>query len=425
MTRPWLRWLEAGTSGPIRGGILSLAGGSAVGPLAVLASSPLLARLFSPDELGKFGLLQAFVGFAAVGLTLRLDIAIVSADSDEDAIGLLQLCLALCAGLSLVATGGLAVLVSRDVIGFGVLEPWTMVAGLGLLLLTGTFVVLRFWSVRVREYRTIAAALSTQGIARAAFPLAIGLAGSGWGGLVASELAGRAFGIRSLGRSVWQRLRTQRVELGDAGRLLGKYRHYWAVVLPSSLLDAMALALPVPVVVATYGLEAAGLWVMVNRVAMAPGQLAAGAVADVFHTEAIRRLAADPAGPRRWLRATLRPLLMGAIAAYGFAGLVAPWGFTLVFGPEWSEAGWLLTLLVPALVLTAVVGATGRMLMVTQKSHWKLLADALNVVAPLAAFHGGVVAKWTFLQASAAYCAAFTAANLVYLAAIWMSTRPR
>jgi O-antigen/teichoic acid export membrane protein len=384
-----------------------------------------LARLFLPEELGQFGLLQAFVGFAAVGICLRLDLAIVSADSEADAEGLLQLCLALCLVLSLFATALLGVLVARDVMGFGSLGPWALVATCGLLLLTGTFIVLRFWAVRTRHYRRIAGALTLQGIGRAVFPVAFGLAGSGWGGLVAGELAGRAFGIPSLGRLAWQRLREQGHRRPEVSRLFGKYRQYWAVVLPSSVLDALALALPVPVVVATYGLEAAGWWVLVNRVAMAPGQLVAAAVADVFHTEVMRQLPADPDGPRRWLWSTLRPLLVGALVVYTCAGAVAPWAFGFVFGSEWAEAGRLMLLLVPALVVTVAVGATGRMLMVMQKSHWKLYADALNVAAPLVAFYGGISAGWTFLQASAVFCLAYTLANVVYLAAIWHSTSPR
>jgi O-antigen/teichoic acid export membrane protein len=406
-------------------GIVGLAGGSAVGQLAVLAVSPLLARLFLPEELGQFGLLQAFVGFAAVGLCLRLDLAIVSADSETDADGLLHLCLALCLVLSLFATALLGLLVARDVMGFGSLGPWALLATFGLLFLTGTFIVLRFWAVRMRHYQRIAGALTLQGIGRAVFPVAFGLAGSGWGGLVAGELAGRTFGIRSLGRLAWPRLRQQRYRHQEVNRLLGKYRQYWAVILPSSVLDALALALPVPVVVATYGLEAAGWWVLVNRVAMAPGQLVAAAVADVFHSETMRQLPADPGGPRRWLWSTLRPLLIGTVVVYACAGAVAPWAFGLVFGSEWAEAGRLMLLLVPALVVTVAVGATGRMLMVMQKSHWKLYADALNVAAPLAAFYGGFSAGWTFLQASAVFCLAYTFANGVYLAAIWHSTSPR
>jgi lipopolysaccharide exporter len=425
MTRLRSRWLKDSTGGLNLGGILSLTGGSAVGQLAVLATAPLVARLFRPDELGQFGLLQAFVGFAAVGLCLRLDLAIVSADSETDADGLLKMCLLLCPVLSLVATVALGILVASDRIGFGSLEPWTLVAAFGLLLLTGLFVVLRFWAVRLRQYRRIAGALTLQGMGRAFFPLAFGLAGSGWGGLVAGEIAGRAFGIRSLGRLAWQRLRNEPYRHTEVHRLFGKYRQYWAVILPSSVLDALALALPVPVVVATYGLEAAGWWVLVNRVAMAPGQLVAAAVADVFHTEAARQLQADPGGPRRLLWSALRPLLVGTLVVYTCAGAVAPWAFGFVFGSEWAEAGRLMMILVPALVVTVCVGATGRMLMVMQKSHWKLYADVLNVAAPPVVFYGGVSAGWTFLQASTVFCLAYTFANVAYLAAIWLSTSPR
>jgi O-antigen/teichoic acid export membrane protein len=420
-----VRRLRVVTRGPVVAGVLSLAGGSAAGQIAVLAAAPFLTRLFTPAQLGQFGLLQSFVAFAAVGLCLRLDLAIVSAASDADAKGLLFLCMGLCAGMSLLATAGMGMLIAYDIVGFGALEPWVLPATFGLLFVTGAFVVLRFWSVRERNYREIATALTYQGAGRAALPVVFGALGFGWGGLVAGELAGRALGIRSLGGIAWQSLKAQGTSCTDYRGLFGKYRQYWSIILPSSLLDALALALPVPIIVATYGMEAAGWWVLVNRVAMAPGQLAAAAVADVFHAEAVRHRDENPGAPRRWLLVTLRPVVIGGLLVYGLGGVIAPRVFSLIFGPDWTNAGLLMLILVPALILTVAVGATGRMLMVMERGHWKLIADLLNVAAPIGAFYGGVAAGLTFLQAAGVYCLAYTLANLVYLAAIWHSTNPR
>jgi O-antigen/teichoic acid export membrane protein len=419
-----LRRMREASAGPVLGGVLNLAGGSAVGQLAVLVVAPVLTRLFAPEQLGQFGLLQAFVGFAAVAVCLRLDLAIVSADSEADASGLLAFCLILCVALALLFSMGLGLLISRNVIGFGVLEYWSVPAAFLLLLATGTFAALRFWYVRAQGYRKIASATATQGAGRAALPLMFGVLGAGWEGLVAGELAGRALGIRSLATQAWKELSVGQSPRTGVRYLLRRYRQYWAVVLPSSLLDALALALPVPVIVATYGVEAAGIWVLVNRVAMAPGQLVGSAVADVFHNEAVRRKSADSLASRRWLIAVLRPVVLTGALAYGVAGALAPWIFGVLFGPAWADAGRLMLILVPALVLAVAVGATGRMLVAMDRSHWKLVADILNVAAPLAAFYYASAHRLSFLQAAGVYSVAFCVANLIYLAAIWRSTRP-
>jgi len=85
--------------------------------------------------------------------------------------------------------------------------------------------------------------------------VAFGLAGGGWAGLVLGDLAGRLVGIRKLWVRAGSDIRNELGPLREAGllRRLGEARRFPLVVLPSSVLDALAAALPIPVIATLFG----------------------------------------------------------------------------------------------------------------------------------------------------------------------------
>src|SRR5688572_21522949 len=62
-----------------------LIGGATIGQLALVLASPALTRLYSPSEFGAFATYVAVLSLAAIISSLRLDIAITLARTDEEA----------------------------------------------------------------------------------------------------------------------------------------------------------------------------------------------------------------------------------------------------------------------------------------------------------------------------------------------------
>ena len=201
--------------------VAMLTTGTAVGQLVLVAVMPLLTRLFTPADLGVFGLFSSFLAVAGVATCLRLEWGVASAHSAEEAAGLLVLCLVLCPITSLVMTAGLAGLIGANVVSFGLLPMWTVPLGFLALVATGAFAALRYWHIGRRDFRDVSAAAVAQGVGRAGTSVALGLAGTGWAGLLLGDLVGRLLGIGRLWRRALPALRDQfdgdlRQVLGDA-----------------------------------------------------------------------------------------------------------------------------------------------------------------------------------------------------------------
>jgi O-antigen/teichoic acid export membrane protein len=367
--------------------VAMLTTGTAVGQLVMIAVMPLLTRLYTPADLGVFGLFSSFLGVAAVATCLRLEWGVASAPHPEAAAGLLLLCLAVCPIASLVLALGLAGLIGTGVVSFGLLPMWTVPLAFLALVATGAFGALRYWHVGRRDFRDVSSATVAQGVGRAGASVALGFAGAGWAGLLLGDLVGRVLGIGRLWRSALPALRAQfagntRPRLAERLRIAWRYPF---VVLPSSLLDALAAALPLPVIATLFGPWSAGQFALVWRVASVPTALIGASVADVFHAHAAGARAEGGYAVRNLLLRTASRLALLATVIYVPVCVAAPFAFEWIFGKEWHASGWLMLLLLPMWWTSAVVSPVSRLLVVMDRPALKLVFDAVFLVIPIAA----------------------------------------
>lgn len=66
-------------------GVLAVGGGTALTQIAAVLSSPILTRLYRPDDLGVWGLFVSYIGFVSTMSSLRYEVSIVATREDKDA----------------------------------------------------------------------------------------------------------------------------------------------------------------------------------------------------------------------------------------------------------------------------------------------------------------------------------------------------
>lgn len=409
-----MRWRGSILPGRFFRQVAVLTGGTAVGQLLLVAATPLFTRLYSPTDMGIFGLFYSFLGVASVAVCWRLEWGVASAAGHLEAARLLLICLILCLPMSAMLAALLAALIAGDVLSFGLLPAWSSPLAALALAATGVFVALRYWLVREHAFRSVSLATVWQAAGRAGTSIALGLLAAGSFGLMAGELAGRVLGIGGMWRQVRPALREQRAAGAGTGltQQLKRAWRYPLVVLPSSVIDATAAALPVPVIAYLFGAPAAGLFALVWRVASIPGALIASSVGDVFHAHAVEARQAGGSALRRLLFRTLGRLALLATAVYVPICLLSPWAFGFVFGPEWVEAGQLMLLLFTMWWSATIVSPVSRLLIVIDRPSLKLVFDLVYLAAPMLALFG--VSRHGLEAAVLAYGLAASGAYAVY-----------
>lgn len=399
--------------------LLTLSTGTIAGQGLVLLSSPLLTRLFTPEQFGVLAVFTTFAGMAAVSTCWRYEFAIPVMQEEEDAAGMVVLAVlaaAISAGLLalwVMAFGGsVARLVEMPVLAawLWLLPPAALVWGLGS--------ALSYWSVRHNTYRINSVSRTLQLGSQAGGQVLLGLLGAGAPGLILGYAGGY------LVRAGYFLLRLPRADRRGLGRwrpgvLARLARQQWrypALAFPSSLLQAGCDLAPALLVAMLYGPAMAGWYALAQRIMGAPVKILSDAASQVFLGEA-----------RRLTPGELHGFFLRTLALFAGLGLLgtlplllfAPPLFVLVFGPEWREAGVVVQILVPLYFARFVVFPVSQLLYIFNRQDMHFLASLLNMLALVGSFGAGAIlglaSETTLIMFSLGAAASF----FFYLAIAW------
>lgn len=409
-----------GADSMVRGTVV-LGGGAALAQLLGVAVAPIVTRVYGPSEFGQVGLVVAFINIAAVTLSLRLEMAIVSSPSREEAARVALLALLILPLTTLAATVAFFVLIVLPVGPYAnVPVAWTLLLPIPLAAI-GLVSVVRYWVVRRQDYVPLSQIAVIQSVVRGAGQVGLGILHFGALGLFLGDLLGRIAGttrlsIRELpdivaaaGRPAWYGARS----------LLLRYWKFPAFSLPSSFIDTLAAVLPLPLIGLFYGLEAAGYYSLVQTVFALPSTLVARSVADVFHGR-VAALARDAPGRVAWLFLRTAGAL-GAIAIpIGVAVFVlGPALFPLVFGEQWQTAGHVAAVLAPRMVVQMIVSPLSRIVFVYQGQEAKLIFDIVVLTLTIAGLTVANLLGLPFVEAMAVLAGTALIAYGVYGGILW------
>lgn len=396
-----------------------LGGGTALGQLIALAASPLLTRLYTPEDFGYLALYTSVLSVLVVVADLRYSLAIPLPAEDEDALALLAISFAAILGgavsIALVLwLGGqaLAGLVGNAAL---IQRSWTWLLPLGLVG-AAAYQALTYWAIRKRSFRQLAVTRLSQGLALVVAQVLLGVLRWGPLGLMVGDAVGRAAGVGALLRSLrreadlhwlsWQRLRAVAV----------RYRRFPLLSSGSALLNSLGLYLPSVLLLAMYGATVAGWFALSQRIIAVPLRLIGTSVGQVYMGEAARLARDDRPALRRLFRLSTWRLFLLTIAPAGLLALFAPSLFAWVFGSDWLEAGRYTQVLVIVFVAQMSVATLSQTLNVLERQDLQLFWDAGRLASLLLLFWLAANQGWSAYQTVAGYGVVMTAGYV----ALWI-----
>jgi len=366
-----------------------LAGGALVGQFILIASSPLLTRLFTPEELGFFAIFSALAGMTGMVVGLRFEFAIPVMREDTDAAAM-AVVTALAAAIMATAAALLVWLLGDlfvEAVGAPGLGLWLwLVPGAVLIWCLGT--ILSYWSVRRGTYGINGTNRVLLSGSQAGSQLVLGFLAAGGPGLILGYLVGYvvrlAYYLFCLPANE-RRLMTSR----RWPELWHNARHNWrypAFSFPSTLLQSACQHTPAILVAALYGPAVAGWYALSQRVVGLPVQMLSQTASQVF------------LGETRGLdRFELRRLFLRTIILFsglGLAGtlpllLFGPEILVVVFGDPWRETGILVQLLIPLYLARFIFQPVSQLLNILKRHEIHLIASILNATALVLSFGMG------------------------------------
>ena len=173
--------------------VLTLMTGTTIAQAIPIAISPILTRIYTPDDFGIFALYMSIAGIISVIATGRYELAIMLPKDDKDAINIGVLSIIIAFFISLIVF--LIVLIFNQEITNLLNNPkisnWLYFIPLSILL-TGIFQSYNYWTNRKKGYKKLSITNITQTSTTAGSNIAMGFAKFGSSGLIIGTLIGQA-----------------------------------------------------------------------------------------------------------------------------------------------------------------------------------------------------------------------------------------
>ncbi|WP_334395889.1 lipopolysaccharide biosynthesis protein [Bradyrhizobium sp. AZCC 2289] len=327
----------------------TIAAGSALGQCVVLATTPLLARIYSPAEFGEYAAFLAMCNVFVTAACLRYDAALNA--SDDRHTGWVF-------GVACFAAVGTAMLVfliawsswGRDsidrVIGRQVDATWIAAAAVSC----GVYQATSTMAIRNGQF-------GRSSLLRAGQPMVFSIAAIVLPiGLISSCLLGFLTALPLAARYVAD-LRS--ASGGAIARAAWRFREFPMMSLPTSILDALSLALPIWFITAQYSSMDAGNYAQVQRLVAAPLVLFAIAMGQVFLKRAGDLVRAGQSA-RAFQRRVVMYLVGGACALAVAIELFFSPLLSLLLGHNWrTDTAFLMLVFAPVAVRSSVSPVTG------------------------------------------------------------------
>ncbi|MGF1476619.1 MAG: lipopolysaccharide biosynthesis protein [Geminicoccaceae bacterium] len=377
--------------------VATLAGGTAAGQFLVVLASPLITRLFTPEQFGALGVFGALLGILAGAICLRYEVAVTVEEQDDRSINLLALSVL----VALILSGGVALIVLTfgeavgGMLNSPLLVPWLWLLPLATIF-AGTYRALSYWSIRKKQFNRVAATKVAQPAGQVVVHIAAGLAQFGVAGLLFGQVVGQSAGISTLARPL----------LSDASQILRAIslkgmmtvawlqRRFPLFSSWANLLHELSRWSPALFLAAFYGAEVAGWFALAQRVMGTPMRFVGNAIARVFLAEAPTLMRNDAKKLRRlFTRITVRLLAMGGLIA-AIVLVAGPGLCALVFGQAWIETGYLMQMLVPIYLSQLIASPTSQTLIVFNRQPLQLLWDVIRVATVAGSFVLGHWMAW-------------------------------
>lgn len=359
-------------AGLLRASLLLLLGSAAAQAIPLLLG-PLLTRLYSPEEFGRFQLFASVATNLAVLGCGRYEFALPLARDEAEAQALRRLCLRLLMALTLLCVpGGALAAWHQDELGWLALPAAVASASLASLA--------TLWATREQRFADMAAARFSQHTGTTLVQLLLGWLHWGVGGLITGSIAAVAGAIALLRLPLGGLRHTPAPERALEREMARRHREFPLLNTPHAFAGALQDTLAVALIAAQLGPAAAGFWALSLRYLKAPATLVGGAVSQALYPKLVAAGGSTPAA-RTMVRRVMAVLLAGGITLALALHLLAPALFGWFFGAQWRPAGELAAVLAPYIGVHFVAAPLAVVTMAWQAQGWALRLALVGQIA--------------------------------------------
>ena len=328
--------------------VLTLMTGTTVAQAIPIAISPILTRIYTPDD---FGLLTTFISISFIFGSIanaKYEQVILLPKKDEDAINIFALGLIISFTITLLLFI-IVFLFAKDIaflLHNQEIKLWLYFIPVSVFFI-GLFNILNYFNSRKKNYKDIARATIIKSIVLATIQLSIGFLKNGATGLITGQFLSQLFANIQLLKNITEdKLLISKIKRVKIIALAKKYSDFPKFALPSSLANTLSQHLSNILISSFYSFATLGLYSIVQRVLAMPSALIGGAIGQVFFQEAMEEKH-KKGEIIHTFNTTLKKLIIIGFPSFALLFFIVEELFAFVFGEEWRVAGEYAKIVIP------------------------------------------------------------------------------
>lgn len=390
---------------------------TAIGQGMYLLAGPLIGRLYSPEEMGYYGLFFTVWTIGSLLVCLMYDIAVPAVADDEDARQLTAASIVVGVMLSVVIGAAFGLASSLSLFGLHGLPLWGGALMALCLIVQFLLQLTQNWRIRGDQVLLIGKANVVLNAARSIGQVAGGFFAPLWSMLIAGEVLGRVLAIFQLKRGSARSDRGALTSLSSVIDTLKRHRQYPMIFGPAVVLDSAVLFIQMAMLGAMFGPASLGQFFLMRRTLDLPVAFAFKSLSDLFYARQVNDARDRPH--------SVRPFFVKAALALAAVGMIAglpvmvfgPELFALFYGHDWRQAGTLAAIMMPAFILNLAVAPISRVFTISAQPLLRIAPSVAALAGTLAILVAGRTYAFNLVEVTIGLSIVISAQYLVYFAA--------
>lgn len=371
--------------------ITLLVSGSAFAQALNFVFSPVLTRLYTPDEYGLVSIFTAVLGSLSFIGSLNYELAIPIADDDDDAVNILLLSLmVLITTVSLInilliffKIQILSFLKAEELIKFFYFVPIA-------LFLIGVYNILTQWAYRKKNFTSLTKTKVSQSVAQNIISIIFAVGGKGSIGLLIGKIVGQSAGISTLFSSLFKSEKNsiRSTNFHKIISLSKRYKEFPFFTTPRRYLGDVSISLPILFLTSFFGKEIVGWFGLANSVMQIPMSLIGNAISNVYYAECATLKRSNPKKILSLSNKLLKTLMIIGGVPLLIMLVIGPQLFSFVFGIEWMNSGKFAQLLVFSVFFRFVFKPISNIFDIFEKQRVSFWINVVRLFIVVSVFYG-------------------------------------
>ena len=363
--------------------VLTLMTGTTIAQAIPIAITPILTRLYTPEDFGVLALFVAVTAILGSIANARYELAIMLPEEDEDAINIAALGLLIALSFSLLLlvpaiflNEQITSLLGNQEIGF-----WLYFVPF-VVLMMGLYNVLNYLNNRKKLYKDIAMSNIYKSTASATVQLCVGFIKSGATGLISGQIISQMVANYRLAKNTKENYQFKSINKQRMLNLAKSYKNFPKYTVWATLANSLSQHLTSILISIFYGLTVIGHFSLVQRVLGMPATLIGSSISQVFFQMSTQEKMATGRAIKTFNSTVIKLFIIGLIG-FGFLYFIVEDLFVFVFGTDWAEAGLYASLLLPLFFIRFIASTVSPVNIVFERQKAGLFINILLLVTSM------------------------------------------